>query len=184
MQASASGPAIHVCAGAVHTDFAVPIELARSERFGELADVIPETLPSDAYALMGWGDYRFFTEVPYASDLRPGVALGALLGRHQTALRIMFVREAGLPELCLELPLDAAGQGAIAQHILETVGEPEILSDSSDRMLYLKSNRRYGVFQTCNDWTSDALRQAGLPTARWIAPFAFSVTWPLRGLSG
>ena len=182
-QVPVAGPPIYVCAGAVHTDFAVPKELAASEAYGALASFIPDSLPDDTYVLMGWGDYRFFTEVPAASDLRPGIALGALSGRHQTALRLIFIRKSSLRDFCRELPLDKAGQDAISDHIRETVGIPELLPESSYGVIYLKSDMRYGVFQTCNDWTSYALRKAGLPVARWTAPFAFSVTWPLRVLS-
>lgn len=182
VQVASPGPPVFVCAGTVHTDFAVPVALAQSEAFGELAALVPEGLPPETYVLMGWGDYRFFTEVPYASDYRPGIALGALAGRHDTALRLIFVRAESLQSFCRELPLDVQGQAAIGGHIRETVGAIEVMPASTFGVIYVKALKRYGVFYTCNDWTSDALRKAGLPTARWIAPFAVSVTWPLRGL--
>lgn len=182
-QSPASGPPIHVCSGTTHSDFAIPLALARSDVFGPMSDHIPANLPAETYVMMGWGDYRFFTEVPTLSHLRPGIAFGALIGRHETALRLQLISEASLQAYCRALPLDEQGQAAIARHILDTVAEPQTaLPQSRFGLTYLKAYKRYGVFHTCNDWTARGLRQAGLPTARWHAPFAFSVTWPLRSL--
>lgn len=177
-------PEIHLCTGMAHTDFAIPLALARSERFAPVSKHVPDNLPDDVFVMLGWGDYRFFSEVPTLSELRPGIAFGALTGQHDTALRIQLVSKAYMPEYCRPLPLDRQGQDAIAEHILETIVEPQIiLPESTFGLTYLKSNKRYGVFHTCNDWTSDALHKAGLPTARWNAPFAFSVTLPLRSIA-
>ena len=171
---------IYLCAGFVHTDFAVPLALARSEDFGPVAPFVSENYPEDTFVLLGWGDYRFFTEVPTFADLRPGIALGALTGKHATAVRVQLIRQNSLRDFCRKLPLDRKGQAAIAAHIRETLAAPQtILPASEIGLTYLAANRRYGLFQTCNDWTSEALRKAGLPAARWHAPFAFSVTWPL-----
>lgn len=71
-----------------HTDFAIPLELAQSESFDPVTKYIPDNLSDEIYVMMGWGDHRFFTEVPTLSELRPGIALGALTGQHDTALRV------------------------------------------------------------------------------------------------
>jgi len=134
--------------------------------------------------MMGWGDYRFFTEVHSLAQLRPGIAVGALTGQHTTALRIIITNEHSLQSFCQTLPLDRQGQAKLAQHISETTTDPEVvLPESKYGIVYLKSEKHYGMFQTCNDWTSEGLRKAGLPTARFTAPFAFSVTWPLGRFS-
>lgn len=183
-QSPLAASAIQLCAGRTHTDFAIPLQLARSDAFGPIANHLPRSANDDYSVLIGWGDYRFFTEVPALSDLRPGLALGALSGQHETALRIQLISKAHMPNYCRTLALDQQGQDAIAAHIRESIAEPPIrLQGDSFGATYLKSNQRYGIFHTCNDWTSDALRKAGLPTARWNAPFAFSVTWPLRALA-
>lgn len=180
-QSPLAAPAIQLCAGKAHTDFAVPLQLARSDTFGPIANHLPGLADNDYFVLIGWGDYRFFTEVPTLSELRPDLALGALSGQHDTALRIQLIRTAYMPNYCRTLALDQQGQDAIAQHIRDSIAEPTIpLKGDPFGATYLKSNQRYGIFHTCNDWTSDALRKAGLPTARWNAPFAFSVTWPLQ----
>lgn len=176
---------IHVCAGMIHTDFAVPTSLARSSAFTPMSEHISRTLPEESFVLMGWGDYRFFTEVPTLSDLRPGIVLGALTGRHETGVRLQPVGDSYVREYCRPLPLDADGQTAIAEHIRGTLHTSHvILGANALGPTYLKANKRYGLFQTCNDWTARAMRKAGLPAARWTAPFAFSVTWPLHRISG
>lgn len=181
---SQSPPAIHtiqLCAGWAHTDFVIPLELARSDAFRPIGTYVPENLTDSEFVMIGWGDYRFFTEVPGFSDLRPTLALRALAGRHETALRIQIVSERNLPEHCSGLSLDKAGQNALAEHFRSSIADPETaLSGSFAGLTYLKSHKSYGVFHTCNDWTSDAFRKAGLPAARWTAPFAFSVTWPIN----
>lgn len=182
-QLPADRPQVYICTGLTHSDFAVPVAVARSQILGPVSDHIPATLPEDIYVMMGWGDHRFFTEVHTLSQLRPGIALSALAGRHDTALRIQLITEASLQDDCRALPLDRQGQAAIARHIRETIAAPPtVLPESTFGLTYLQANQSYSPFHTCNDWASDGLRKAGLPTARWIAPFAFSVTWPLRSV--
>ncbi|MEL7039905.1 MAG: DUF2459 domain-containing protein [Pseudomonadota bacterium] len=182
-QVPAPGPAIYLCAGMAHTDFAVPLALARADAFGPIAAHAPANLPEDTYVMMGWGDYRFFTEVPTLSELRPQIAVAALAGRHETALRVQLIAETSLRAYCRALPLDRDGQAAIAAHIRGTIAVPQtVLPESEFGRIYLRANRRYGVFHTCNDWTKNALRKAGLPVARFNAPFAYSVTRPLQSV--
>ena len=183
-QSALAAPAIQLCAGRAHTDFAIPLQLAQSDAFGPITKQLPRNADDDYFVLMGWGDHRFFTEVPTLSKLRPGLALGALTGQHDTALRVQLISKTHMPYYCQTLALDQEGQYSIAQHIRDSVAEPTIpLQGDPFGATYLKSDKRYGIFHTCNDWTSDALQKAGLPTARWNAPFAFSVTWPLRSLA-
>lgn len=175
----ADGRPIHLCAGVVHTDFAIPAEHATTDTYGPLASTIPTNLHPDVYALIGWGDYRFFTKVQTIQDLRPSIALGAIFGTHDTALRIILVREGNLPAYCRPLEIDAQGRSAIAEHIANTIAAPmELLPQGKFGERFILAKNRYNAFRTCNGWAAAALRKAGLPSARF-APFSFSVSWPL-----
>jgi uncharacterized protein (TIGR02117 family) len=143
--------------------------------------VVLPNLPAEAYLAFGWGDLRFFRETPTRADVRPSVALSALAGLNDTALRVIAVYPPANDPDCLPLNVDRAGRQALIAHILATLaddGRPHLAAQAHLEAYFLAKGS-YSPLRTCNQWVADALAAAGLPHARF-APFSFSVTWPLE----
>ena len=176
-------PPVYVCASLAHADIVLPSRDPLIDWSALFPAVAQSGLPPEAGLAFGWGDLRFFRETPTWSDIRPSTALGALLGRHATALRVEAVKPpAGNPR-CVRLAVDRAGRQALIAHVKASLqtgpdGRPLLEPGGGASEAYYLATGRYGPLHTCNQWTADALAAAGLPHARF-APFSFGVTWPL-----
>lgn len=175
-----------VCATLAHTDLVMPVRDPLVDWSRVFPQIAPPVMPLDGYVAFGWGDLAFYQATPRWADLRPGPALGALLGLGPSALHVVFVANPAGVEGCQPLALDGQGRAALVRHVLDTTrldGQGQAIPavtpvPGAGRGFYV-SSARYSPWRTCNEWTAAGLRSAGVPTAYW-APFPFSVTWPLR----
>lgn len=175
---------VFLCEAPYHTDIALPLRDPRIDWRSELAGALPPWLDPEAYLLIGWGDAVFFTQVLHPEDMTPGRAIRALAGANPTAVRIVPVDARSVADYCMPLGVDTEGREAIIAHIRETFrrgpdGKPEFLATPVAGEVLVRARGRYGLFNTCNQWTAAALGKAGLPRAPF-APFSASVTGPLR----
>lgn len=172
-------PAVYVCTSLAHADIIVPSQDPLID-WSSLLAATPPGLPVEAYLAFGWGDLRFFLETPRWADVRLPVALGALAGLHDTAIRVVAVNEPADDPDCRSLHVDRAGRQALIDHIrgsLATEATPRPVAQSGFEAYYL-ARGRYGPLRTCNQWVAEALAAAGLPHARF-ATFSVSIIWPL-----
>ena len=176
-------PVLYVCASLAHTDILLPIRDPLIDWRALFPDNVPDGLPSDAYLAIGWGDLAFYRETPTWADVKISVALGALLGGHPTAFRVIAVNPPASGGECRSIKVDQAGRQAVIDHVVsklvrDAAGRPLMQPGSRWPVAYYLTEGRYGLFHTCNQWASSALAAAGLPHALF-APFSFSVMWPL-----
>lgn len=173
-------PVVYVCTSLAHADIVLPSRDPLVDWGALFPTVARPDLPAEAYLAFGWGDLRFFRETPSWADFRPAIALGALAGLNETALRVVAVNPPADDPECLKLAVDRAGRQALIDHIRVTVSDtaPEV----QDRLeAYYIAKGRYSPLRTCNQWVAEGLAAAGLSYARF-APFSFSITWPLETL--
>jgi len=172
-------PVVYVCTSLAHADIVMPSRDPLID-WSSLLPATPPGLPAEAYLAFGWGDLRFFLETPRWADVRLPIALGALAGLHDTAIRVVAVNQpVGDPD-CYALRVDRAGRQALIDYIRASLANedgPQPVVQSDFEAYYLAKGR-YGPLRTCNQWVADALAVAGLPHARF-APFSFSIIWPL-----
>lgn len=181
-------PLIYLCATPAHTDIVMPSRDPLVDWTGLFPAVMPPDLPAEAHLAFGWGDLVFFRETPSWADVKVSIALGALAGLHDTALRVVAVNPPAGNPACQPLSVDRQGRQALIAHIRATLapdaaGRAQQRTSGEGLEAFYLAKGRYGPFNTCNQWTAEALAAAGLPHAR-LAPFSFSVTWPLAGAGG
>ncbi|MFN3607642.1 MAG: DUF2459 domain-containing protein [Hyphomonas sp.] len=177
-------PVTYLCEAPFHTDIALPLFDPLFNWSEELKDELPAWLPPDTYVLFGWGDSVFFTRVLQPEDMTAGRVLSALAGLNDTAVRIVPVDGRSVDEYCDPIRVDDDGRAAIIAHIRDTferdsAGEFSIIPTPVPGEILVHATGRYGMFNTCNQWTAAALGKAGLPRSVF-APFAWNVTSPLR----
>ena len=177
-----NGIEILVIGDGVHTDFCVP----RKNAIFDWDTVIPK-FRDDSYAgeliSFGWGDRGFYLEVKEWGDLSVGRAFESVFLPTPVAMHVD--RDPYLTTDTRSLKLSPDQYRRLVAHIRDSfqldpqgkvlqIDHPGYYSE--DRFFEAKGS--YHLFYTCNSWTNDGLKQAGVKTALW-APFPASVRYHL-----
>ena len=179
-QQAESEPLVYVCTSLAHADIVLPSRDPLVDWSPLFPAVARPDLPAESYLAFGWGDLRFFRETPNWSDVRPAIALSALAGLNDTALRVVAVNPPANDPECMPLNVDRAGRQAMIDHVRATGSDPTPAAQNRLEADYIAKGRS-SPLRTCNQWVAEGLAAAGLPYARF-APFSFSITWPLKTL--
>lgn len=170
---------VALCHDVIHTDFAMPLVHVRAA-LPAIAASVPEGLPEDTRVLIGWGDYEFFTRITTLDEFDAAIASKALLGLNPAALRVQWTTPTYIADACTPLQISDDNRARLDRFIAASLndrGPP--LPKGRYGEVYLSAHGRYSPLHTCNQWASRALKEAGLPRARF-APFSFSILWPLE----
>jgi len=175
----------YVISNGVHTDLVLPLHAAGVDWRGFFPPTDALDAPADAaFVAIGWGDREFYLHTPTWADLTASRALGAVLGRNPALLHVTWLSRAQLPPGdTWRLPLSAAQYRRLAAHVRHTL--PEAAPRKIGGIHYGRQDAfyeaigTYHLLRTCNQWTADALRAAGVRVSRWT-PFVFNVVWHLE----
>lgn len=157
---------IYVVARAMHTGIAVRAADVPADAWPARRD-----FPDAAYLEVGWGDREYYQ----AED--PGLWLGARALLWPTPGVLLFVaHDAPLarhfaPGNAIALPVSRAGFARLVarvadSHELDARGRPiplTALPGGAGR--FYASREAFHLLRTCNVWTADVLREAGIPVA-------------------
>ncbi len=139
--------------------------------------------PDAQYIGIGWGDHDIYLYTPTWGDLTAGRALRAALGRNGALLHVTYLRRSDLAERAHRLPLSAPQYQALHTYVLASMPQGRAIpvpgAHYADNDAFYQALGSPHFLRTCNNWTGDALRQAGVTVSRW-APFDFNVTWHLE----
>lgn len=176
-RAPAGGIRIAVASNGVHTGLIVPM-VAAGVDWHDL--IRPEDLSDPRYAAypaveIGWGERSFYLETPTWADVRPGTVLAAAIGSDRTVMHVDHLPfPAPGPDTRI-ITLRPAEYRRLARFIRASFG-----ASGWHRTGYFAADAfydgrgRYSAIRTCNTWTGDALRQAGVRIGAWT-PFAVTV---------
>ncbi len=163
-----------------HTGLILPVQ-----ELGPLRSVLP-VYPHERYVSFGWGNRRFYM----ASSPTAIEALEALFSSPSTLLVV------GAPTVAALLPADATYRWLCADrhevleldaYVLDALrrraGKPiELGAGPWPDSEFYASGERYDAFHTCNTWTAEALRQAGLAVHVGVVIFSDQLRDRLRDL--
>lgn len=172
---------IWVEATAIHTDLVLPkraagVDWRRFAPAGDLAD--PRYAVYDHLAI-GWGERAFFLDTPTWRDVRPRVVVHALIGSGDTLLHVEHVPGPATDAAGVDvrpIVLTVAQYRRLARFIVasrRTAGKRYRGYGPNDA--FYDAQGRYDLIRTCNSWTGDALRHAGVRIGRWT-PLPVTVT--------
>lgn len=176
-----AGIEIGVCSNGVHTDLLLPLAAAGADWRTRIDPAHFPGAGADAdRVLVGWGDQAFYLETRAWSDLRPGLAWRALFGGGPSVLHVYLLR--GAPDSdCRFLTLSADAYRRLdafvdAALLRDAAGETRPLHGHAygRRDMFYAAAGAYSPVHTCNQWTTRALRAAGVETGLWT-PFAGDV---------
>ncbi len=176
-RAPAEGVHIFVESNGVHTGIIVPKVAAGVDWRGvaRAEDLRDPRYGAFDHVAFGWGEKSFYLETPTWADVKLRTVIGAAFGSTRTLMHVDH------------LPRPRAGDGA--REIVVTLAQYRRLAayirasfrDGGARYrgyagydAFYEANGRYDAVRTCNAWTGDALRFAGVRVGRWT-PFAVTV---------
>ena len=176
-RAPARGVTIFVESNGIHTDLVMP-KLAEGVDWRDLAR--PQDLRDPRYArfdhvAIGWGEKAFFLQTRQWRDVRPGIVLGAALGSEETLLHVEHLpppRPAEDVRAVVLRPDEYRRLAAFVRASVAPGGRHYPGYDNNDA--FLDARGRYSAVRTCNAWTGEALRAAGVRVGRWT-PFPWTV---------
>jgi uncharacterized protein (TIGR02117 family) len=173
---------IYVIAGGWHTELGLPLEALSSP----LADLKRE-FPGARYLVFGWGAHDYYmSQNPSIGDLLQAVASGPAV---MLVIPLEISPEAffGASNV-FALPTPRDGIQHLSQFLwdylaVDNEGQPRRISAGPyPQSVFYASNGTYNLGHTCNTWTAEALRAAGLPVNAAGVVFAGQVLDQLRSI--
>lgn len=182
----AAGVEAWVLSNGIHTDLVFPLRgpgIDWTQHFAP-SDLRQRAAPPNAqFIAIGWGDHDIYLHTPHWADLTAGRALRAALGRNGALLHVTYLRRADLGGRAYRLALSAAQYQALQAHVLASMPQGRAVpvpgAHYADNDAFYAALGSPNIFRTCNSWTGEGLRRAGVTASRWT-PFDFNVTWHLE----
>jgi uncharacterized protein (TIGR02117 family) len=177
--APVNGITIAVVSNGIHADICVP---DKNEIY-DWTKIIPYSHVKIAdssfhYISFGWGDKGFYIGTPKWSDLKAGTAIKAMFWMSTSAMHVTWRKKVPVPGFhCRVITITKEKYAALCQYILETFktgndNRPEHISAPSygEHDAFYEAKGTYNLFKTCNVWTGNGLKIAGISVAIWT-PF-------------
>jgi uncharacterized protein (TIGR02117 family) len=165
------GVEILIGSNGVHTEIVMPLATTQHDwrAVFPASDLDAPNRPY-THVAVSWGERAFFLETPRWRDMDPLTALRALAGAEGILHVAHYVRPAPSADYrTLRLNADEYARltRAIAQQLAP---EPEVLGGYGANDVFYTTGGTYHLGNTCNQWTSDRLAEAGVETGAWT-PF-------------
>lgn len=178
-QEGETGITIGIDATLAHTELILPVAAAGYDW--------RTTLPPDVFLpgqppthlSFSWGERDFFLATPNWADFEVLRGLRALFASDQSLVHIY--RLDGLRGRPIRLT--PAEYSRLTAFLQAEIGEGAPIPGYGADDIFLPGTSRYSALNTCNQWTADALAQAGVKVGSWT-PFAQSLIWRFNGQSG
>lgn len=173
---SVADMSIYLFSNGVHMDLVFPVKTS----YIDWHRVFPfeHTLGKDGnkeWVAIGWGDKGFYLNTPEWKDLSLKTALIAGLGIGEAALHVTYYDWMEEDPLCRRVQISEEQYRTLVEYVLNSMEK-----DENGHPIYIDTNAQYGtddafyealgaynLFYSCNTWTNNALKAAGLPAAVW-----------------
>jgi len=178
-----AGTEVFLISNGVHTDICLPIEESdtvwksyfKPSQFKGLKE-------QPKYISFGWGDKGFYLDTPTWADLTAKTAIKAALLPSSTAIHVTYkTKQPFLSANIKSFIINQASLKRLQKYIISHIklkNKKSILIDCCrypgvfDNFYEAKGN--YHIFKTCNVWTNNAIKKAGVKTSVWT-PFSSAI---------
>jgi uncharacterized protein (TIGR02117 family) len=182
-EAPGDSATIFLVAAGWHTEIALPIHAIHGHLSAVMAD-----FPNAQYLSFGWGERNYYmARAPTVGDamraMFPGPAVLLVTPLYRPP------RESRAAAQVFEVGLSTAGLDRLSNHLWAAF---EKSGDGTSRRLaagpepgsaFYAATGTYSATFTCNTWTAESLRVAGIPVSAAGVVFASQLTDQLRSLS-
>ncbi|HEX8531656.1 MAG TPA: TIGR02117 family protein [Cytophagales bacterium] len=176
------GTTVYVSTNGFHTDVILPLGNRQDNCFAVAADpALGGRVRTYSYVSYGWGDRDFY--MASYDNTFPGftTVLDAMLVPGESLMHVTFLRNAPRPgpDVKAVSLTDAQYQRLVAFVTASFRQEGGTLAKLDQpgygtRDFFYRAEGSYHLFRTCNAWTGDALREAGVKVS-WWTPLESSV---------
>ena len=182
-----SGVTIFIRTNGVHTWIMVPTAAADID-WSPLAPKRHIRDPAQAgnYLAIGFGNRDFYLNTPTWGDLSPRTALAAAFGRGPSLVHVEHEHEPRPDEYQRPIILRVQEYRRLAAHIrrsfaFDPAGRtiPLLGRGYGPADIFYEGLGPYNAYRTCNEWTGEALRAAGVRTGLWT-PLSESIMLRLK----
>lgn len=169
------GITIFVRTNGVHTWLMVP-NVAGGVDWRPLAPArhIKDPRYAGNYIAIGYGNRDFYLNTPTWGDLSPRVALAAAFGRGPSLVHVEHERDPAPNEYQRPIVLRDDEYRKLAAHVRQSIAIdsfgrsiPLLGRGYGPADVFYRGRGRYDAHRTCNEWTGEALRAAGVRTGIW-----------------
>jgi uncharacterized protein (TIGR02117 family) len=169
------GVTIFVRTNGVHTWLMVPTFAAGVDWRGLApAEHIRDPRYAGNYLAIGYGNRDFYLNTPTWADLSPRTALAAAFGRGPSLVHVEHESDPAPDEYQRPMTLSEDEYRRLAAHIrgsfaLGRDGRsiPLLGRGYGPADVFYEGRGPYNAYRTCNEWTGEALRAAGVKTGVW-----------------
>ena len=169
------GVTIFVRTNGVHTWLMVPSAAAGIDWRGLApAAHIRDPRYAGNYLAIGYGNREFYLNTPTWGDLSPRTALAAAFGRGPSLVHVEHERDPRPDEYQQPIVLRVEEYRRLAAHIRRSFetdadgrSKPLIGRGYGPADIFYEGRGPYNAYRTCNEWTGEALRAAGVRTGLW-----------------
>lgn len=161
---------IYVQSNGIHTDVCLPV---KSDCI-DWTDYIPTKDYTDQshleYIAIGWGDKGFFLDTPTWAELKVSTALNAAFLPSPTAMHVAYSDTPEVSENRKEVTISKSDYRKMISYIKESFklknNQVDLIPNRGygNRDNFYEANNSYHMFRTCNIWTNEALKSAGVKT--------------------
>jgi uncharacterized protein (TIGR02117 family) len=158
----------------MHSD--IIIDINHSNR--DWKKVFPRVLKKDSggYLEFGWGDKDTYLNTPLWSDLKLLIALKALFINTPSLIHLIHFNHINDFSHIKKVRLTEKQYLELEKRILKSFGNKPIFISYGywDIDAFYASIYKYNLFNTCNTWTGDILREVNITMSYWT-PFSYTV---------
>ena len=172
------GIAIFVEDNGIHTGIVLPKSLLTPRLAGRFVpgDLADPRYGRHGWLAVGWGDRAFYIGTPTWRDLSLATVAAAAVGSDATVLHVEHVPLPSEGESVRRVILRPDQAARLMTFIESSLGEGAPVHGYGGWDAFYPARGRYSAIRTCNAWTGEALKAAGVPMGRWT-PFSGTVMW-------
>jgi uncharacterized protein (TIGR02117 family) len=178
-----NGIEIFVETNGVHVSIILPISAVGSD----LSDLIkPEDLSDPAlfgsHAMIGWGHSAVYRNTKTWADVRSGDIASAVTGSNETTLHIYHLINPKTTVYRKAIRISPDQYRLIVRDVraafrLDQTGHSTAYPAYAANNLFYDSTGYYSALHTCNNWTADVLRHAGIRIGIWTPMAGGVMRW-------
>lgn len=173
------GIVVYIESNGIHTGFVLPKRAAGVDwrPLAPARDLRDPRYAAYGHLAIGWGERAFYLGTPTWADVRPATILAAAVGSDHVLVHLEHVplpRPGPDVRRIVLRPAEYRRLSAYIQASIATGGRRYTGYGGYD--VFVDARGHYDAAHTCNAWTGDALRYAGVRVGAWT-PFPATVMW-------
>ena len=139
-----------------------------------------------SHVALGYGNRTFYLETPTWGDLSMKNAFLAAFGQGRSLMHVDYTHDPKPDEYTRPIVVTRAQYATLAKHIATSFQRgqdgqtmPVLGRGYTSSDMFYEAVGPYSALYTCNAWTGEALRAAGVKTGLWT-PLSQSLMWRLE----